>query len=82
VSHTNEVAAYTNEAVAAVLDAVRHEHDVAGWVALVLCRAAAVLGSSDALTAGRSGSWEAALVRALVQGTVGQGDELLGQYRG
>jgi hypothetical protein len=71
---------YTSEAVTAITQAARAEHDFSGWLATVLCRAAAKLGSSDALTQGRPGSWEAALVRALVQGTVPD-DELLAQYR-
>ena len=57
--------------------AARDEDDFAGWLAAALAWAAAGLGSSDALTAGRSGSWEAALVDQLVKGTVGYGDEYL-----
>jgi hypothetical protein len=57
--------------------AARGEDDFAGWLAAALAWAAAGLGSSGALTAGRPGSWEAALVDQLVKGTVGYGDEQL-----
>ena len=60
--------AYTGQAVAAVTAAARAEHDFGGWLSLVLCRAAAQLGSLDALTAGRPGSWEAGLVDQLARG--------------
>ena len=43
----------------------------------MLARAAADLGSTAALTAGRPGSWEAELVQSLVRGTVGWEDEYL-----
>jgi hypothetical protein len=72
---------YTVAAVEAVTAAVRAEHDFAGWLAGVLAAAAAALGSSDALTQGRPGSWEADLVDRLVKGTVGYGDEDLAGYR-
>jgi hypothetical protein len=68
---------YTRKAVAAVLAAARSEHDFAGWLAQVLAAAAAQLGSSDELTIGRPGSWEAADVDHLVKGTVGYSDEYL-----
>jgi hypothetical protein len=38
----------------------------------------AELGSTDALTAGRPGSWEADLVQLLAKGTVGWDGEYLG----
>ena len=57
--------------------AARDEDDFAGWLAAALAWAAAGLGSSGALTAGRPGSWEASLVDQLVKGTVGYGDEQL-----
>jgi hypothetical protein len=75
------IPAHTVAAVEAVTAAVAAEHDFAGWLAAVLATAAAQLGSSAALTAGRSGSWEAALVRQLLAGTVGEDDEALGVYR-
>ena len=65
----------------AVLKAARSEHDFGGWLAHVLAAAAAELGSSDALTAGRPGSWEADLVQRLVKGTVGWNDEYLADRR-
>jgi hypothetical protein len=73
---------YTQAAVEAVTQAAQEEHDFAGWLAAVLASAAASLGSSDALTAGRPGSWEAALVDQLVKGTAGDDDEALSSYRG
>ncbi|MGH3354678.1 MAG: hypothetical protein ACRDOJ_02210 [Nocardioidaceae bacterium] len=73
--------AYTDQAVDAVLAAAHGEHDLAEWVARVLCTAAAELGSSFALVAGRPGSWEAADVLALVHGTAGPCDEDLWVYR-
>jgi hypothetical protein len=68
---------YTSRGVAAIMQAARTEHDFAGWLAAVLAEAAGRLGSSDMLTAGRPGSWEAALVRQLLAGTVGEDDEHL-----
>jgi hypothetical protein len=68
---------YTDRAVLAVLAAARTEGDFAGWLAMTLARVAGQLGSSDALTAGRPGSWEADLVQQLVKKTVGYGDEYL-----
>jgi hypothetical protein len=72
---------YTQQAVAAITKAARDEHDFAGWLAGVLASAAARLGSSDALIAGRPGSWEASLVDQLVKGTVGWNDEYLAGYK-
>jgi hypothetical protein len=64
-------APYTAPAVHAITQAARTEHDFAGWLASVLADAASRLGSADALTEGRPGSWEAELVARLVSGTVG-----------
>ena len=72
--------AYTAAAVDAITAAVRNEHDFAGWLASVLSRVAAKQGSTAALTAGRPGSWEAALIGQLVRGAVGWGDEDLSDY--
>jgi len=72
---------YTDLAVDAVLAAVEHEHDFGGWLASVLAMAAAELGSSYALIAGRPGSWGATLVSQLTQGTVGGCDDYLDHYR-
>lgn len=68
---------YTERAAAAIIEAAQAEHDFGGWLAAVLASAAAELGSSRALTAGRPGSWEAELVIQLVCGTVGWNDEYL-----
>jgi hypothetical protein len=67
--------------VEALTRAVDKEHDFAGWLADVLARVAARKGSTEALTAGRPGSWEASLVDQLVKGTVGHDDEYLPDYR-
>jgi len=72
---------YTALAVAAVTGAARAEQDFGGWLAGVLATVAAGLGGSDALTAGRPGSWEASLVDRVVKGTVGEADENLDRYR-
>lgn len=74
------VLTYTERARDAMLEAVRAEYDFGGWLAGALAEVAAQLGTSDALTAGRPGSWEAALVRQLVHGTVGWDDEFLTDY--
>jgi hypothetical protein len=50
---------------------------LAAGLARVLATAAAELGSTAALTAGRPGSWEADLVQQLVRGTVGEDDDYL-----
>jgi hypothetical protein len=71
---------YTDRATTAIVDAVHAEHDFGGWLAHVLATAAAELGSSTALTAGRPGSWEADLVQQLVRGTVGSDDDYLADY--
>lgn len=72
----------TQQARLAVPAAGRTEHDFAGWLAGVLAGVPAELGSSDALTTGRPGSWEAELVQQLTKGTVGWDDEYLADYRG
>ena len=72
---------YTDRAAQAVIQAVHEEHDFGGWLAGVLATAAAELGSTAALVAGRPGSWEADLVQQLVRGTVGWQDEYLSDYR-
>jgi hypothetical protein len=55
--------------------------DGAEFVTHLLATVAANLGSSDALTAGRPGSWEAAGVGDLLRSTVGYDDEYLLTYR-
>jgi hypothetical protein len=72
---------HTASALAAILEAARDAHDFAGWLAHVLAAAAAELGSSAALTAGRPGSWESELVHQLVTGTVGPSDEYLADFQ-
>jgi len=72
---------YTADAHTAILQAAQDEHDFGGWLADVLASAAADLGSTDALTAGRPGSWEASLVQQLVKGTVGWDDDHLAEYK-
>ena len=71
---------YTSDAHRAVLQAVRAEHDFGGWLAGVLATVCAALGSTDALTAGRSCSWEASPVQQLVKGTVGYDDDYLADH--
>ncbi len=71
---------YTERAATATMEAARNEQDFGGWLAGILARTAAELGSTDALTARRPGSWEADLVQRLVKGTVGWDDELLSDY--
>ena len=61
-------APYTAAAIGALTEAVEHEHDFSGWLSLVLVRVAARKGTLDALTEGRPGSWEAALVDRLARG--------------
>jgi len=55
--------------------------DGAEFVTQLLATVAANLGSSDAVTAGRPGSWEAAGVGDLLRSTVGYDDEYLLTYR-
>jgi hypothetical protein len=71
---------YTDRAVEAVTTAARAEHDFGGWLSLVLVRAAAQLGSLDALTQQRPGSWEAELIDRLARGLAFD-DEGLADYR-
>ena len=77
---TTSEQSYTDRATTAILDAVRDEHDFSGWLAQILATAAAELGSTAALTAGRPGSWEASLIQQLVHGTVGWDDDYLADY--
>jgi hypothetical protein len=72
---------YSNRARDAILEAAADQQDFGGWMAGILCEVAAELGSTDALVAGRPGSWEADHVRGLVKGTVGWDDEYLPDYR-
>jgi len=63
-----------------LVKAARSGMDFPGYLAAILARAAARLGSTEALLAGRPGSWEASHLRALLTGTVGEGDEYLYTY--
>jgi hypothetical protein len=76
-----EAAGYTFAAAAAVTRAAEEEHDFGGWLAVILCQAAARLGSSEHLVMGRDGSWEAEHVLALVRKTAGYQDEHLAYYQ-
>jgi hypothetical protein len=53
------------------------EHDFPGVIARVLAQVAGNLGSSDALTESRPGSWEASFIEQLVKSTVGYDDRYL-----
>ena len=77
---TTSQQSYTDRATTAILHAVRDEQDFGGWLAQILATAAAELGSTAALTAGRPGSWEASLVHQLARGTVGWDDDYLADY--
>jgi hypothetical protein len=73
---------YTRAAVAAVREAVENQISFPEWLAAVL--ATAVSDHKDggyALVARRPGSWEADLVRRLIDGTVGEDDEMLSTFR-
>jgi hypothetical protein len=72
--------AHTRAAIETLRDAWEHERDFAGWLASALAAVAADLGSTEALLAGRPDSWEAAHVRQLLAGTVGEDDEYLSQF--
>jgi hypothetical protein len=61
---------YTSAAIDAITEAARTERDFGDWLSHVLAYAAARLGSTGALTAGRPGSWEAGHVRRLVEGPI------------
>jgi hypothetical protein len=55
--------------------------DGAEFITHLVATVAANLGSSDAVTAGRPGSWESAGVQDLLRSTVGYDDEYLLTYR-
>lgn len=67
-------------AIRAINNAQR-DGDGAEFITHLLATVAANLGSSDAVTAGRPGSWEAAGVSDLLRSTVGYDDEYLLTYR-
>jgi hypothetical protein len=72
--------AHTLAAVSALAWGHEAEHDFPGWLADVLARLAAQLGSVDKVVEGRPGSWEAAAVLQLLNGTVAN-DADLSRYR-
>ena len=76
-AHTIVWAVFAGCILAIPVTSWRGEHGVAGWLAAVLAEVAAIKGSSEALTAGSPGSWEASLVDQLVKGAVGWDDEYL-----
>jgi hypothetical protein len=67
---------YTAAAIDALTEAVRTERDFPGWLSAVLVYTAARRGSLDALTDGRPGSWEAALVDRLARGLAADDEDL------
>lgn len=62
-------------------DGARQYPDFADFLADALAAVAANLGSVDAVTAGRPGSWEAGLVHDLLIGTVGENPQHLLGHR-
>jgi hypothetical protein len=76
-----EIIGSDRQLLAALCTAHTAGEDVGETIAHALARLAAQLGGSDAVLASRPGSWEAAAVRRLLTGTVGEGDEHLGAYR-
>jgi hypothetical protein len=78
----SEVPAYTRDAIAAVEAAWHGQHDFAGWLAAVLTAVAARVGPApEVLVVGRPGSWEAADVLHLVEGTAGSDAADLDRWR-
>jgi hypothetical protein len=62
-------------------DGRRQGPDTAEVITAVVTAAAANVGGLELLLAGRPGSWEAAAVRQLVEGTVGEDETRLWAYR-
>lgn len=60
---------------------IGEQGDWAEFVTLALAGAAANFGGVDAILAGRSGSWEAAGVRQVLESTVGPGEHALWEHR-
>ena len=67
-------------AIAAITTASSQEPNFGGWLAAVLCHAAARRGGTSVFVAGRPISWEAGLLLQLVHGTAGPDDEWLAAY--
>lgn len=61
----------TIRAADAISEALDDGYDIAEFTANALCTAAAEAGGIEELLANRSGSWEADLVRRLMEGTAG-----------
>jgi hypothetical protein len=76
-----QVAASTVTRAIRAINAGQRGGDGAEFVTHLLATVAANLGSSQAVTAGRPGSWEAAGVGDLLRSTVGADDEYLLTYR-
>jgi hypothetical protein len=72
---------YSFAALGAIITAAEAEHDFANWLAGLLTRAAARYGGAEHLVMGRSGSWEASHVVALVTGTAGPFPGDLDRYK-
>ncbi|MFE9793518.1 hypothetical protein ACFYRL_17470 [Streptomyces goshikiensis] len=71
----------TNQAAAAITEALRNGHDVAELIAHALCQVAADEGGIEEVLRNRSGSWEAGHLRSLMEGTAGPDGEGLEAYR-
>jgi len=70
------------EAAAALFAAAHAEGtDVGEFTCRVLALLAARLGSSEAVTANRPGSWEAGFVTQMLAATVGPDDDYLDRYQ-
>lgn len=73
---------YTRQAVDAVRRAVASEKDFPGWLASTLATAVSDHPEGGyAVVASRPDSWEAELVLRLMDGTVGEDNELMDTYR-
>jgi hypothetical protein len=71
----------SRRAAAAITEALDDGHDVAEFLAHVLCTVAAAEGGIEEVLRNRSGSWEAGHLRSLMEGTAGPDGEGLAQYR-
>jgi hypothetical protein len=74
-------AARLTRPVGGVESSRRESVDWAEFVALVVAGVAANVGGIETVLAGRSGSWEADLVRRLLVGTVGEDEQYLMEHR-
>jgi hypothetical protein len=69
------------DAVRLLTEAARSTGDFAEFVTLAVAGAAANIGSTDALLAGRPGSWEAHYVREMLTAAVGYDEQYLMEHR-